>query len=91
MTADSDDLPGALAAIFADTVDLKIMPGGVKAIFAPDLFLDLGDFRREELDRGAAIRADHMMMAATIELVFEASGSVRKWDHARQPAFGQQL
>jgi hypothetical protein len=86
-----NNLARPLPAIFADTVDLKIVPCGVKTIFASDLFLNLRDFGREELHGSAAFAANHVVMAATVELVFEARSAVGKWNHAGQSAFRQQL
>src|SRR5690349_15908419 len=84
-------LPRFLAAIFADAVNLEVVAGGVKVIFAADFFFQLVDLGREELDRGVTLRADHVVMIAAIELVLIARHAVRKRDSAGQSAFRQQL
>lgn len=67
------------------------MPRRVKAILVPDLFFDLRDFRGKELNGSAALGTYHVMVAAAVELVLKASGSIRERNHAGQPAFRQQL
>ena len=80
-----------LAAVFADPVDLKRVPGGEVAVFTADLLLELADFLGKELDGTAATGAHHVVMAAAIVLVLVARDSVVEGDFAGQAAFGQQL
>src|SRR5215472_12902895 len=82
---------GFLTAVFTDAIDLKVVTGSVKTVFAADLLLQLADLGREEFDRGAAFCAHHVMVAAAVELVLVAGHAVRKRHHAGQPAFGQQF
>src|SRR6266403_400190 len=78
-------------AIFADAIYLKVVAGSLKVIFLPDLLLQLTDLRRKKLNRCAALRADHVVVVAAVELVFIAGHAIRKRNHAGQPALGQQL
>ena len=87
----SDGLADLLTAVFADAINLEIVASGVEVVFVPDLFFQLAYFRREELDRSAALRTDHVVMAAAVELVFIARHAVRERDGAGQPAFRQQF
>jgi len=64
---------------------------GIKVVFAPDLFFQLDYLGRKELHGSAAICADHVVMAAAVELVFIAGHAVRKWNCAGQAALCQQL
>jgi len=81
----------ALAAVLANAVDLEIVARGVKAVLAPDFFLDLGHLRREKLDGGAAIGAHHVMVAAPVKLVLISRHAVGKGHSARQSALGEKL
>ncbi len=67
------------------------MAGGIEVVFAPDFFFQLADLRREELDGDSAIRADHVMVAAAVELVFVAGHAVVKSNLAGQAALSQKL
>ena len=67
------------------------MTGSEVVILAADLLLKLIDFLTKELDGAAAIRADHVMMAATVVLVLVASDAVVEGDFARQAALGKKL
>jgi len=82
---------GLFAAVLTNAVDLKIVASSVKMVFAPDLLLKLADFRRKELDRGAALGAHHVMVAAAVELVLVARHAVGKRNGAGQAAFRQKL
>src|SRR6185369_238353 len=86
-----DSAAAFLAAIFADPVNLEVMARGVKSVFAPNLFFQLVDLRREKLDRRIALRTDHVVMVAAIELVLIARHAVRKRNGAGQATFRQQL
>src|SRR5439155_9710343 len=77
--------------VFADTVDLESVATGFVVMLAPDLLLELVDFRREEFDRTAAIGADHMMMAAAAVLMFVAGDAVMKSHFAGESALSQQF
>ena len=59
--------------------------------FAADLLLELADFLRKELHRTAAVRTDHVVMAAAIVLMLVAGNPVVKGHLAGQSALGQQL
>src|SRR5579864_3653551 len=39
---------GLFSAVFADSVDLEGMAGGIEAVFLADLLFQLADFRKEE-------------------------------------------
>jgi len=58
-------------------------------IFAADLLLQLADFRRKKLNRTAAIRANHVVMAATVVLMLVAGDAIMESNFAGQPAFSQ--
>jgi hypothetical protein len=58
-------------------------------IFAADLLLQLADFRRKELDRTAAIGANHVVMVATVVLMLVAGDAVMESNFAGQAAFRQ--
>src|SRR5882724_11452545 len=80
-----------LAAIFADAVNLEVVARGVKMVFASDLFFQLVHLRREKLDRCVALRADHVMVVAAIELMFIARHAVRERDSAGQATLCQKF
>ena len=86
-----DSAAAFLAAIFADPVNLEVVARGVKMVFAPNLFFQLVDFRREKLDGRIALRTDHVMVVAAIELVLIARHAVRKRNGAGQAALRQQF
>ena len=67
------------------------MARGREVVAAADFLLQLADFRREKLNRTAAIGADHVVMTATIVLVFVAGDPVVKSHFAGQAAFRQKL
>jgi hypothetical protein len=46
----SDCFAALFATIFADAVNLEVMSGGVKMVFAADLFFQLVYLRGEKLD-----------------------------------------
>ncbi len=81
----------SLAAFLANTIDLKGVAGGRIMVPAPDLLLKVIHFSREKFHRTAALRANHMMMAAPVVLVLVPSNAVMKRDFAGQAAFGQQF
>src|SRR5579862_10026506 len=79
--------PGAsvfsFAALFAEPVDLESMASRLVMVLAPDLLLNPVHFRREEFHRGPAQRANHVMMAATVILMFEPRDSIMEGHLAR--------
>ena len=79
------------AAIFTDSVNLKSVPGGDIVVFAADFLLELPDFLRKEFHGAAAVRANHVVMAATVVLVLVTRDAVVERDFAGQTALGQQL
>jgi hypothetical protein len=79
------DVPGA--ALLADPVDLKSVAGGDVVVFAADLLLQLADFRGKKFDRTAALRADHVVVAAAVVLMLVAGDAVVEGDFAGQAAF----
>lgn len=87
----SDYFAAFLAAIFADAVNLEVMARGVEMIFTANLFFQLVYFRREKLNRSVALRADHVMVIAAVELVFITRHAVREWDSASQSTLRQQF
>jgi hypothetical protein len=78
-------------ALFANTVNLESMAGGLVVVFAAYFLLQPVHFRGEEFDRSAAIGAHHVVMTAAIVLVFVAGNAVVEGDFAGQSAFGKQL
>jgi hypothetical protein len=86
-----DGAAAFLAAIFADAVNLEVVPRGVEVVFAPNLFFQLVHFGRKELDRRVTLGADHVMVVAAVELMLITCHAVWKRDSAGQPAFRQQL
>lgn len=67
------------------------MPGRVEAVFARDLLLQLSHLRREKFHGSAALCAHHVMMVATVELVFIPGDAVVKGHFTRQATFRQQF
>jgi hypothetical protein len=80
-----------IAAFFANAVNLERVAGGNVAVLAADILLDFSDFLREKLDRGAALRTNHVVMTAPVVLVFVTRNAVVKGDFAGQAATRQQL
>jgi hypothetical protein len=80
-----------LAAVFADSIDLKGVTSSEVVVFAADLLLEASYFLRKEFDRTATTGADHVVMAAAVVLVLVAGDAVVEGDFAGQAAFGQQL
>jgi hypothetical protein len=80
-----------LAAILADAVNLKSVPGREVAVLASDFLLEPVHFVRKKLDRASALGADHMVMTAAVILMLVASNPVVESDLAGQSAFRQQL
>ncbi len=64
------------------------MASGIEVVFTPDLFFQFSNLGREELDRDTAVRADHVMVAATVELVFIAGHAIVKSNLAGQATLG---
>ena len=79
------------AAVFANPINLKSVPGGEVVIFAADFLLELADLLGKEFDRTATVGADHVVMAATVVLVLVAGDAVVEGNFAGQAAFGEQL
>jgi hypothetical protein len=79
------------AAVFAHSVNLESMPGSEVTVLASNLALDLPDFRGEKLDRGAALGAHHVVMAAPVVLVLVPGNAVVKSHFAGQAATSQKL
>src|SRR5579871_6673293 len=77
-----------LAAILADPINLKCVPGGQVMVFTADFLLELPDFLREKLHRTAALGANHVVMAAAIVLVLVTGDAVMERDLARQATLG---
>ena len=80
-----------IAAIFANAVNLKCMPGRQVVVPAADFLFDVAHFRRKKLHRAAALGADHVVVAAAIVLVLVPRDAVVKGDLAGQAALGEQL
>jgi hypothetical protein len=80
-----------LAAVFADSIDLKGVSSGEVAVPAANFLLELADFRGEELDGTATISANHVVVAAAVVLVLVAGNTVVEGDFAGQAALCQQL
>ena len=80
-----------MPAFLADTVNLEKMASGNKMVLTPDLLLHAIHFRGKELDRSAAFRTDHVVMAAPVVLVFITGYAILKRHHASQATIRQQF
>lgn len=78
-------------ALLAEAEDLKGVARGAVMMFAADVFFDLLDFGREELDRASALGANHVVMVTPVELVFVARDTVMKCHFTCKSALGQKL
>src|SRR5579862_5681751 len=78
-----------LPAVFADAVNLEGMTSGEVMILAPNLLLDVSHLLRKELHRTAALRANHVMVAAAVVLMLEPRNPIVKRYFAGQTAFRQ--
>jgi hypothetical protein len=79
------------AAVFADSIYLKRVPGRKVMVFAADFLLELADFLGKKFDGTTAIGADHVVMTAAVVLVLVARDAVMEGDFAGQAALRQQL
>ncbi len=80
-----------LAAVFADSIDLKGVPSREVAVFAADFLFELANFLRKKFDGAATIGADHVVMTPPIVLVLVAGDAVMEGDFTGQAALGQQF
>jgi|HubBroStandDraft_4_1064222.scaffolds.fasta_scaffold00916_5 hypothetical protein len=80
-----------LAAVLADSVNLKGVAGGCVVVSVSDLLLQTVNLRREKFYRTAAPGADHVMVAAAVVLMLVAGYAIMKSDFAGQAAFRQQF
>jgi len=80
-----------LAAVFANSINLKRVAGGEVVISTADLLLELTDFLGKELDGTATAGADHVVMAAAVVLVLVAGDAIVEGDFTGQAALGEQL
>ncbi len=80
-----------LAAIFADSINLEGVSRGRVVVFVSDFLLQSVHFGGEELHRTAALRTNHMMMAAAIVLMLVAGDAIMKSNFAGQTALREQL
>src|SRR5437660_8814298 len=78
-------------AIFASSINLESMSGRDVAISAANFLLQFVDLLRKELDRTAALGANHVVMTAAIVLMLVAGNAVVKGHLAGQAALRQQL
>ena len=76
------------AAIFADTVDLESVAGGEVVILLADLLFQLTNLLRKKFHRTAAFRANHVMVAAPVVLMFVASDAIMKGHFTGKTALG---
>jgi len=60
-------------------------------ILASDFLFELTNFLREKLYRAATLRADHVVMAATVVLMLIAGNPIVEGYLAGEPAFGEKL
>jgi hypothetical protein len=65
------------------------MTSGRVIVSAADFLFQLINFTGKKLHRTAALRADHVVMAAAIVLVLVARDTVVESNLARQSAFGE--
>ncbi len=67
------------------------MARGFVLIAAADFLLKMVHFRGKELDGTAALRANHVMVAAAVVLMLVAGDAIVKSDFAGQATLGQKL
>src|SRR3984957_13158096 len=79
------------AAIFAKPVNLERVAGGEVVVRPADFLFEFAHFPGEEFDGPAAPGANHVMVAATIVLVFVARDAVMERNFACQSTFGQKF
>jgi hypothetical protein len=84
-------LSRVLAAVLAETIDLKCVAGGIEVILAANFLFQLAHLGGEELDGNSAAGANHVVMATAVELMFVTGYAVVKSDFAGEPALRQQL
>jgi hypothetical protein len=80
-----------LLTFFANTINLEGVASGYVMVLASDLLLDFSDFLGEKLDRGAALRAHHVVMTAAVVLVLITGNAVVEGDFAGKSATGEEL
>jgi hypothetical protein len=80
-----------LAAGFAGAIDLKTVLGCHVMKFLSNTTFDLLNLGREELDRIAARRADHVVMVASIHVMLEPGYAVAKLNFFRQAALNKEF
>jgi hypothetical protein len=80
-----------LLAVLTDAVDLEGVAGGEVVMLVSDGALDLSHLRREELDRGATLGANHVVMTAPVVLMFEAGNAVVEGDFTGEAATGEKF
>src|SRR5438270_10335923 len=80
-----------LATLFAHTINLEGVAASLVVVFATDLLLQFIHFRREELNRAAAVGADHVVMAAAVVLVLITRDAVVKGHFAGESALGKKF
>lgn len=76
------------AAFFADTVNLEGVTRREVVVSMADFLLQFVYVVRKKLNRAAAFRANHMVMAAAIVLMLVPGNPVVESDFAGQAAFG---
>src|SRR5271169_275165 len=79
------------AAVFADPIDLKRVPGGEVVIPAADFLFELADFLGKKLNGTATTGANHVVMTAAVVLVLVTGNAVVEGDFAGQATLRQQF
>ena len=60
----NNSVRGFLSAGVAESIDLEAVARGLEFVLLADLLFYLFDLGRKKLDRSAAVRTDHVVMAA---------------------------
>ena len=80
-----------LAAVFANSINLKGVASGGVVVFVSDFLFELADLLGKKFDGTAASSANHVVMAAAVVLVLVAGNAVVERDFTGQAAFGEQF
>jgi hypothetical protein len=78
-----------LAAVFANSINLKGVASGDVVVFVSDFLFELADLLGKKFDRTATAGANHVVMAAPVVLVLVAGNAVVERNFTGQAALGQ--
>ena len=82
---------GFLLAFITNAVNLKAVTGCEVVVLLADILLELVEFGRKEFDRAATLRTHHMIVTATVVLMFVAGYAIVKGDFAGESTLGEEL